>query len=88
VLEARVADALGERHRAHDALLEAIAEAHTQEAAWLELLAHLALCERRDVTVAELAALREVVEGLTEGLDTPVVARAKALVSRRAPALA
>ena len=32
----------------------------------------------------ELAALREVVEGLTEGLDTPAVARARALSSRAA----
>jgi DNA-binding winged helix-turn-helix (wHTH) protein/tetratricopeptide (TPR) repeat protein len=88
MLEARIADALGERRRAHDALLEAVTEARTQEAAWLELLACLALCERGDATVVELAALREVVEGLTEGLDMPVVERARALVSRRAPALA
>jgi DNA-binding winged helix-turn-helix (wHTH) protein/tetratricopeptide (TPR) repeat protein len=88
MLEARIADALGEQRRAHDALLEAVTEARTQEAAWLELLAHLALCERGHPTVVELAALREVVEGLTEGLDMPAVARARALVSRRAPALA
>ena len=88
MLEARIADGLGERRRAHDALLEAIGEARTQEAAWLELLARLALCERGDPSIADLSALREVVEGLTEGLDMPAVARAKALVSRRAPALA
>jgi hypothetical protein len=36
-----------------------------------------------------VAALRELVEGLNEGLDTPTVARARDLVSRhRAPALA
>ena len=51
MLEARVADALGERGRARDALQEAVAEARTQEAAWLELLARLALCERGDATV-------------------------------------
>ena len=34
MLEARVADALGERRRARDALLEAVGEARTQEAAW------------------------------------------------------
>jgi DNA-binding winged helix-turn-helix (wHTH) protein/tetratricopeptide (TPR) repeat protein len=89
MLEARIADALGERRRAHDALLEALTEARTQEATWLELLAHLALCERGDATVVEMAALREVVEGLTEGLDMPAVARARAHVTRRrAPALA
>ena len=88
MLEARIADALGEQGRAHDALLEAVTEARTQEAAWLELLARLALCERGHATVVELAALREVVEGLTEGLDMPAVVRARALVSSRAPALA
>ena len=87
MLEARVADALGERRQARDALQEAVDEARTQEAAWLELLARLALCERGDATVVELAALREVVEGLTEGLDTPPVARARALFSGRASAM-
>jgi DNA-binding winged helix-turn-helix (wHTH) protein/tetratricopeptide (TPR) repeat protein len=88
MLEARIADALGERGRARDSLQEAVAEARTQQAAWLELLARLALCERGDATVVELAALGEVVDGLTEGLDTPPVARARALVSRRTRALA
>ena len=88
MLEARVADALGEGRRARDSLQEAVAEASTQEAAWLELQARLAICERDDATVGEVAALRELVEGLSEGLDTPTVARARALVSARAPALA
>ena len=89
MFEARIADALGEHRGARDALLGAVAEARTQEAPWLELLALLALCERGDATVEELAALREVVEGLTEGLDMPAVVRARDLVSRRrAPALA
>ena len=70
-LEARVTDALGDRRRARDALHEAVAEARTQQAAGLELLARLALCERGDATGVELAALGEVVDGLTEGLDTP-----------------
>jgi hypothetical protein len=81
MLEARVADALSDRRRAREALQEAVAEARTQEAAGLELQARLALCERGDASVADLAALREVVEGLTEGLDTPPVARARVLVS-------
>jgi len=89
MFEARIADALGERRGARDALLAAVAEARTQEAPWLELLALVAICERGDATVEELAALREVVEGLTEGLDMPAVARARALLCRsRAPALA
>jgi len=69
-------------------LQEAVAEARTQEAAWPELLARLALCERGDATAVELAALREVAEGLTEGLDTPPVVRARALVGGCASAAA
>jgi len=88
MLEARIADALGERRHARDSLHKAVAEARTQHAAWLELLAWLALCERNDATVDELAALGEAVDGLSEGLDTPPVARARALLSRRAFALA
>jgi DNA-binding winged helix-turn-helix (wHTH) protein/tetratricopeptide (TPR) repeat protein len=83
MLEARIADALGEVRRARDSLHEAIAEARTQEATWLELQARLALCERGDATVAELAALRDLVKGLTEGLETPPVVRARALIGRR-----
>jgi hypothetical protein len=89
MLEARAADGLGEERRARDALQKAVAEARAQGAAWPELQARLALCERDDATVGEMAALRELVEGLSEGLDMPAVARARELVSRRrAPALA
>jgi hypothetical protein len=88
MLEARVADALGERRRARDSLREAVAEARMQEAAGLELEARSALCERDDATAVELAALRQLVEGLSEGSDAPPVARARALVSGRATALA
>jgi hypothetical protein len=88
MLEARVADALGEQRQARDSLQEAVAEARTQKAAWLELLARLALCERGDATAVDLAALREVVEGLTEGLETTPVVRARALIGGRASATA
>ena len=88
MLEARVAAGLGEARGARESLHAAIAEARTQEAAWLELQARLALCERDDATVVERASLRELVDGLSEGLDTPPVARARAVVSGRATALA
>jgi tetratricopeptide (TPR) repeat protein len=88
MLEARIADALGEPRQARDALQDAVDEAHTQEAAWLELQARLALCERGDATAVELAALRKVVEGLTEGLDMTPVRRARALISGCASATA
>jgi tetratricopeptide (TPR) repeat protein len=56
-------------------------------AARLELLGCTALCERQDATREELDALGRVVDRLTEGLDTPPVARARALLARPVRAL-
>ena len=83
LLDARIADALGERDRAREAVRQAIAEARSQEAPWLEMIALSALCERDDATAEDFAALRHVVDQLTEGLDTPPVARARALLAAR-----
>ena len=80
VLEGRIADALGEAQRARESMQQAVAEARAREAVWLLLLALLALCERDGATAGDRAALRDVVELLTEGLDTPPVARARALL--------
>jgi DNA-binding winged helix-turn-helix (wHTH) protein/tetratricopeptide (TPR) repeat protein len=80
VLEGRIADALGEAQRARESMQQAVAEARAREAVWLLLLALLALCERDGSTAGDRAALRDVVEQLTEGLDTPPVARARALL--------
>ena len=83
LLDARIADALGERDRAREAIRQAIAEARSQEAPWLEMIALSALCEREDATGQDFAALRHVVDRLTEGLDTPPLARARALLEAR-----
>ena len=80
VLEGRIADALGDRQRARESLQRAVAEARAREAPWLELIALSALCERAGASAADLAALREVVERLTEGLDTAPLAKAQALL--------
>ena len=80
LLDARVADALGERDRAREAMRQAIAEARSQEAPWLEMIALSALCERDDATAEDFAALAQVVNQITEGLDTAPVARARALL--------
>ncbi|HUN70212.1 MAG TPA: AAA family ATPase [Burkholderiales bacterium] len=82
LLDARIADALGEAGRARESIRQAIAEAHTEEALWLELLASSALCERDDATAEDLQALRLVVDRLTEGLDTAPVARARVLLKK------
>ena len=83
LLDARIADGLGEPDRARESIRQAIAEARAQEALWLERAALSALCERKDATAKDFAALRHVVDRLTEGLDAPPVARARALLEAR-----
>jgi DNA-binding winged helix-turn-helix (wHTH) protein/tetratricopeptide (TPR) repeat protein len=82
LLDARIADGLGEPERARESTQQAIAEARAQEAPWLELLAISALCERPEASAEDLAALARAVSELTEGLDTPQVARARELLGR------
>jgi tetratricopeptide (TPR) repeat protein len=83
LLDARIAEALGERERAGESIRKAIAEARAQGASWLELLALSALCERPDASAKDFAELRRLVDQLTEGLDTPPVQRARALLQAR-----
>lgn len=80
VLDARVADALGEPDRARESLRQAVAEARAREAPWLELIALSAVCERDGATAEDRAALRQVLDQFTEGLDTPPLAKARALL--------
>ena len=87
LLDARIADALGEPARARESLRRAIAEARNQEALWLELIAMTALCERADASDEDAESLGLLVDQLTEGLDTAPVARARTWLRRAAPAL-
>jgi methylmalonyl-CoA mutase cobalamin-binding subunit len=84
MIDARVAQALGEDGRARKSLQQAVSESRSQEATWPELLARSALCERGDATREDLAALGSVVEHLSEGLETPAVARARELLGKGA----
>ena len=83
LLEARVADARGEPARAREWIERALSEAREQEARWLELTALVALCERRDGTAEEWRAFTASMSEITEGLDTPLVTRARALLEAR-----
>ena len=80
LLDARIADALGEPHRARESMRQAIAEARVEEALWFQLSALTALCERERAAAEDLASLRLVLDQLTEGLETAPVARARALL--------
>ena len=84
ILSGRIADALGDARQALKSMQEAAADARAREAPWLELLALSALCERGGATAEDRAALRRVVDELTEGRDTPPVASARALLSKAA----
>jgi tetratricopeptide (TPR) repeat protein len=84
ILSGRIADGLGDARQALKSMQEAVADARAREAPWLELLALSALCERADATAEDRAALRRVVDELTEGRDTPPMARARALLSKAA----
>jgi hypothetical protein len=81
VLEGRIAHALGERDQALKSLRQAVAEARAREAPWLELIALSALCEQNGANAKDRAALRDVLDRVTEGLDTPRIANARALLN-------
>jgi tetratricopeptide (TPR) repeat protein len=86
MIEAQIERARGEPQRARASLQRAIAEASDQDAAWLELLARSALCERDDATRADRSALGALVDRLREGHDTAAFAHAAVLLGRRVPA--
>jgi tetratricopeptide (TPR) repeat protein len=81
LLDASIADALGEPKRAQDALRQAIAEARAQEAPWLEMIVLTGLCERKHSTARDRESLRRVLEKIAGGEEAPPVARARALVA-------
>jgi DNA-binding winged helix-turn-helix (wHTH) protein len=80
LLEARVADARGEKQRAREAIAAALAEARAQEAPWPEMLALSARCERREATAADRASLAAALERVSGAEATTPFARARALV--------
>jgi ATP/maltotriose-dependent transcriptional regulator MalT len=86
LLDARIADAQGKPACAAQSIRLAIAEAHSQESPWLQLIASTALCERDDASDDDTQALSSLLDRITEGIDTAPVVKARALVSRTEPA--
>ena len=82
VIDGRVADALGQPNRGRASMRQAVAEARARQAPWLELMALSALCEREGASANDRAALRRVLDRITEGVDAPPLARARALLER------
>jgi hypothetical protein len=85
VLQGRIEHALGGPDRSHASMRQAVAEARARQAPWLELIALSALCERPGASAEDRAALRRVLERMTEGLDMPPVAKARALLEAAGP---
>ena len=83
LLDGRIADALAEPDRSRESVRQALAEARTQEAPWLELLALSELCRHDDATAEDRRALATIVDQLPEAGDTSAETNAKALVNNR-----
>ncbi|MFO1205853.1 MAG: AAA family ATPase [Burkholderiales bacterium] len=82
LIQAAIARARGESAAAHAAARQAVAEARTQEAPWLELMALVELCEYDGATAEDRYALAALVDQLPEAIDTTAVARARALLDK------
>jgi DNA-binding winged helix-turn-helix (wHTH) protein/tetratricopeptide (TPR) repeat protein len=80
MLRARAALGRGDAAVCRALLTEARSEAREQRALWLELTALVALCELDDAAPADLEALREARERLSEGFDTALVLRVDRLL--------
>ena len=82
---ASIASAQGETEAALQLVHKAVAEARAQEAAWLELVATVALCEQAGAKGKDRQALAALVDALPQANGTAVMARARALLARRKP---
>jgi DNA-binding winged helix-turn-helix (wHTH) protein/tetratricopeptide (TPR) repeat protein len=82
LLDAAIARAQGRAEAGAASVRRAIGEARAQEAAWLELLALVNLCEHHDAAAAERSALAVLVDQLPEAGDTLQVRRARAIMQQ------
>ena len=80
--EAAIASARGQRADASASIRRAIAEARTQGALWLELLAFIELCQDTSATAEDRHTLNALAARLADGLDAPALTKAKALLKR------
>jgi DNA-binding winged helix-turn-helix (wHTH) protein/tetratricopeptide (TPR) repeat protein len=81
LLQARVSLGQKQLDAARSAMQAALAEARSQHALWLELSALVALCELDDAASEDRSALEDACTRVTEGFDTDLVKRARALAS-------
>jgi ATP/maltotriose-dependent transcriptional regulator MalT len=82
LLQAKLVRARGQPTAALASVRSAIEEARAQEAAWLELLALVELCEHEGAKAKDRQALAALVDRLPEAAETDAVTRAHALIRR------
>lgn len=82
LVEAAIARGRGDSTGARASVRRALAEAHAQEAPWLELLALVELCEGKRVTAEDRQTLAALVDQLPEAKGTAVLEKARALIGR------
>ena len=82
LIDASIARARGQRARADDSTQRAITEARAQGAPWLELLALTDFCEHASTVADEHRALEELVTRMSQGVDAPVLTKARAVLEK------
>jgi tetratricopeptide (TPR) repeat protein len=80
LIEGAIERARGQPAAAVASVRSAIKEARAQEAAWLELLALVELCEHEGAKAKDRQALAALVDRLPEAAETDAVAQARALI--------
>ena len=80
VIESAIARARGQPKSAVASVRNAIEEARSQEAPWLELIALVELCSHEGAKAKDRQALSALVDRLPEAAETDAVKRARALI--------
>jgi hypothetical protein len=81
-IEGAIARRRGDRPSASASIRRAVAEAQTQGAPWLEVIALIDLAEHGEATAKDRRALAALVDKLPEAAETAVVARARSLLDK------
>jgi hypothetical protein len=82
LLQSRIDLERGDNAAARRSLENGVAEARQLGSLWMEVRLLASLCELRDASKQDLAALREAYDRLPEGFSTAVVSRARELLGR------
>ena len=81
-IEGAIARGGGDRAAASASIRRAVAEAQTQEAPWLELIALIDLAEHGEATAKDRRVLAALVDKLPEAAETAAVAKARRLLGK------